>query len=347
MRYVYPRSQRSDGPLGTADVGITTARDGGINGVQAVSNDEHPKGLSEEVVNLAKDILDDIELTRISEDKILLKAIRLARLSNASDEIQGWLQRELNGYNLRDSFDGHWAQRVGRYNPANPDVSANAPLAQIAAAIGSSEQQLRQLEIPQASHNYANVAVFHIERKINAVALHIAQLKGIVSKIIGAIHGFASHVYGEKVFSGLSETIFERYKARVDSLLAQKAGRVLEKIPLVSERLVAGDPEAISQGLTTCRRLIDAFADAVYPASDVPVTIGKDEVEVTIDKTKNRINAYIASKTESYSRRRRLRQSLSNIYDQLSKGVHNEIDPDEAYSLLLGTYVLLGEIITL
>jgi len=55
---------------------------------------------------------------------------------------------------------------------------------------------------------------------------------------------------------------------RIDILIAQRAGDVLQKIPSVYNRLSEGDPEAVSHAQTSCRRIIDAFADAVYPPTD-------------------------------------------------------------------------------
>jgi hypothetical protein len=55
----------------------------------------------------------------------------------------------------------------------------------------------------------------------------------------------------------------------------------------------------------------------------------------------------VSEHTSSTSRRKRLKQSLSNIYDRLSSGVHNNIAPEEAQSIFLQTYLYLGEVVTL
>ena len=51
----------------------------------------------------------------------------------------------------------------------------------------------------------------------------------------------------------------------VDTLIYEHCGDVLDKIPAVMDRLAEGDQEAVSQGLTTCRRIIESFADSTYP----------------------------------------------------------------------------------
>ncbi|HET7326042.1 MAG TPA: hypothetical protein VFJ14_02025 [Nocardioidaceae bacterium] len=42
----------------------------------------------------------------------------------------------------------------------------------------------------------------------------------------------------------------------------------------MSDRLRDGDPELVSQALTTCRRLIDSCADYTFPARDEQYELG-------------------------------------------------------------------------
>src|SRR4051812_4217978 len=74
----------------------------------------------EHVLELAKELLDDIELGRLQADRLLLKATRLARLTG-SDEIRKWLKYELNGYVGKDpvsekymGLTGRWTDRAER-----------------------------------------------------------------------------------------------------------------------------------------------------------------------------------------------------------------------------------------
>jgi hypothetical protein len=60
---------------------------------------------SEHILALATELLDDIELSRLSGEALLLKASRLARLTHA-DEIKQWISFELKGYSLKDPIEG-------------------------------------------------------------------------------------------------------------------------------------------------------------------------------------------------------------------------------------------------
>jgi hypothetical protein len=115
----------------------------------------------------------------------------------------------------------------------------------------------------------------------------------------------------------------------------------------VIDRLAEGDSEGISQALATCRRILEAFADAIFPPTEATIELGGNTLKLDASKHQNRINAYIAQRTESASRRQRLRQNLSNLFDRVSTGVHDDVTAEEAYSLFLNTYLFLGEVLHL
>jgi hypothetical protein len=148
--------------------------------------------------------------------------------------------------------------------------------------------------------------------------------------------------------SSYAENLFEQYKSNVDIKISAQLGREIgEKMNSISQRLSEGDSEALSQSLSSCRRVIDVFADKVYPPNDQSIEMDGNTVYMGPDKHKNRINAYIRERTDSKSIRDKLRQTLNNLYDRVSAGVHNDVTPEEAQSLFLQTYIFLGEVLTL
>jgi hypothetical protein len=141
----------------------------------------------------------------------------------------------------------------------------------------------------------------------------ISTLSSIRTKVLGQLHTFVSDVYYVMEFDNPSESIFEQYKREVDALISDYCGNVLGKIPAVMDRLREGDQESISQALTTCRRIIDSFADSIYPPTEETIEIGGNTLQLDESKHQNRINVYIHNHTKSQSVQRRLRQNLSSI----------------------------------
>lgn len=301
---------------------------------------------SEHVFSLAQELLDDIELSKLSAEALLLKATRLARLAG-SEKIQNWLSYEMGGYNSRDNISLEFMGRTGRWINVEEKTGYWGSLAQQEAAIQTLKIELQNVRVPELGGDTAYRTAKMLMERAASISTKISKISGIRSRVISLLHEFVAGIYYEKAFSGLAEDIFGSYKEEIDARIAEQCGDVLEKLPFIYDRLREGDSEAVSQGLTTCRRIIDAFANAIYPPSEKTVEIGGNTLKLGANHHQNRLNAYIAERVLSDSRRQKLRQSLSNLYSRVSAGVHDEVTPQEAKALLLSTYLFLGEVLTL
>ena len=301
---------------------------------------------STHIIELCKELLDDIELSRINSEAILLKATRLARLSG-SDEIRQWLRYEMAGYNSCDSLSIKYMTLTGRWIDKNENIAFWGSLAEQETSIEVLKLQLATIKVDSVSGELASHVNRNIIKEAKTIGNDVTRISLIRSRVISKIHDFVSSIYYEKIFSGYSENIFETYKSSIDSLLVGKCNDVLEKIPSIFERLSNGESEAVSHALTTCRRIIDSFADAISPPSEEVIEIDDNTLKLDAAKHQNRINAYIHVKTDSKSRKQKLRQTLSNLYGRVSSGVHSDVSVDEAKALFLEVYLFLGEVISL
>lgn len=301
---------------------------------------------SEHILELAKELLDDIELSRTSAESLILKASRLARWVG-SEEIRYWLKLEMGGYNGSNDISIKYMGITGRWLNREKQTGYWGLLAQQEAAIEAEKAKLAALRTPDSSGEWASVAIANVTNAMTQASNNISRLSGIRTRVLAQLHTFVSEIYYEKQFDSLSESIFERYKSDVDSLIAESCGDVLEQIPSVMSRLAEGVQEAISQSLTTCRRVIDSFADSIFPPSEETIEIGGNQLSLAANRHQNRINAYIHQRIDSNTRKKRFRQNLANLYDRVSTGVHNEVTVEEARALFLNTYLLIGEILHL
>lgn len=315
------------------------------------------------ILELAEELVSDIELSRLTGEALLLKATRLARLTE-NERIQSWLHLEMIGYNNTDAVAISYLDQTGRWINRKTNSAYWGPLAQQEAAIQALTLRLRGLRIPDitysvssanpnelvslGSHTASNSVKSVIEES-RALGNALSTISAIRSRVIGLIHSFATSAYYRAYFSDLSESIFQQFQDRVNLLLADRCGDVLKKVPAVYRRLVEGDSESVSQALTTCRRILEAFADAVYPAPATPVETDFDGKPLRIGKQENlnRIEAYVRTRLKSDSRRKKIRQTLENLNVRLSSAVHGDVSPHEAMTLFLETYVILGEILSI
>lgn len=299
---------------------------------------------SEHILELAKELLDDIELSRLPAESLLLKCSRLARWVG-TEEIKYWVSLELKGYNSSNEISLKYMGITGRWTDKENNKGYWGPLAQQESAIAAETEKLHSITTPDTSGDFGFRVMQMYQQQLNSTTTAISKLRGIRSRVLAQLHSFVSDVYYEKEFESLSESIFENYKSHIDTLISSHAGSVLEQIPSVMSRLSEDEPESVSQALTTVRRIIDAFADSIYPPSDETINIGGNELSLSANKHQNRINAFVHQKTDSKSRKTKIRQNLANLYDRVSTGVHRDVSVEEARALFLNTYLLLGEIL--
>ncbi|CAM1340810.1 AbiTii domain-containing protein [Tenacibaculum aestuarii] len=297
------------------------------------------------ILKLATEIMDDIELTKNEAQSILLKTTRLARYVDDS-KVRDWLKFEMQGY-PDSELSRIYMTKTGRWTNKKESKGYWFPLSQIEAKIQIETLKLNQLRIPDTSAEMALPIIKDIRLSINETAIRIAKLGGIKSRVISLVHEFVTNVYYERTFDQLAESIFDNYKNDIDLLLAENSGDVIEQIPSVFARLSENDKESISQALTTCRRIIDNFANKVFPPTIETINIGGNDLSLNENNVLNRINAYVHQHCESKNRKKKIRQNLSNLYSRVSAGVHDDVDSKEAKNLFLNVYLLLGEILTL
>jgi hypothetical protein len=253
----------------------------------------------------------------------------------------------MQGYNLSDPISLKYMTLTGRWSNYEEKKGWWGPLAQQEAIIDANRLRIEATRLGSLSGDNMVFVIDRLNKSHGELSITIMQLSGIRSRVLGLIHKFVSGVYYERQFAHLAASTFDAYKEDVDALIAEKAGDVLVKIPSVVSRLRERDEEAVSQALTTCRRILESFADAILPPSDQFYELGGNQLSLDSSKHQNRINVYISQRTESASRRTRLRQNLSNLFDRVSTGVHKEVTSEEAYSLFLNVYLFLGEVLNL
>ncbi|KHS85240.1 hypothetical protein [Pectobacterium brasiliense] len=300
---------------------------------------------SDHELELAKELLDDIELSRVKVDALILKSSRLARL-RGTEEFQKWLDYEMRGYFSDVELSLKYMGRTGRWTDREKKEGYWMPIAQIDALIVAKTTELESMSTPNVSGtDYANIVMTNYLNNKSSISLSISKLVGIKSRVLGILHTFISNIYYEKELDHLAESIFENYKKDVDNLISGMCGDVLQQIPSVVNRLAEGEEESVSQALTTVRRIIDNFADAIFPASDETYEIGGNKLSLDASKHLNRLNVFVHMRVDSKSRKDKIRQNLSNLYARVSTGVHADVSIEEAQSLFLNCYLLLGEIL--
>lgn len=300
-----------------------------------------------EAIRLSEDLLADIELQRLKTSEVVMKTSRLARLVG-HDDLTTFLGYERNGYPLDGSAE-EWVGAAGRWADKDEGTLYAKSIAKIEAQLEAARESVKAM---QGGGNYSGDMILPAstqhDQRIAAHAANAGLWSGICGQVAATIYDLVAEIYHELLFSELQATLFADTQTLVDGSLAVASGTALDKIERVSARLRDGDPESVSQALTTCRRLIDSCADYVFPAKDESYDLG-DGVTVMVGKQQvlNRLQAFTHACGVSKGRRGRLRLTMRELYDRCSTGTHADVTVEEARFVFLQTYVALGEILTL
>lgn len=301
----------------------------------------------QEALRIAEELLTDIELKRLKASEIVLKANRVARLIG-HQALTEFLVYERTGY-PSDGSATKWIGRAGRRSPDQEGQFYPQPISVVDAQHAGAQDALEAL---RNGGNYSGDAIAIAAREHDSRIISTTNVlttwSGISGQVVATIYDMVVEIYHELMFSELQATLFADTQTRVDGLLSAAGGAALDKIERVSDRLRDGDPESISQALTTCRRLIESCADHVFPAHSEPYAIGEEvTLQVGPQNVLNRLQAYTHQCGVAKSRRDRLRRTVGDLYGRCSAGTHAEVTVDEARFVFLQTYVVLGEILTL
>ena len=155
-------------------------------------------------------------------------------------------------------------------------------------------------------------------------------------------------------FSAAGEHIFDRHRERVEEVLQSVAPEVFDMVSSAIQRsLEVDDSESRVHALTSCRRVLAAVADAVFPAQNEPyVSQGGDQLPVLKNQYRNRIVAAI-DRAGPTTRGRALVASIDEFMTRLvrldeltNKGVHDAPTAEDVDFGVIQTYLLAGEVLS-
>lgn len=161
-------------------------------------------------------------------------------------------------------------------------------------------------------------------------------------------HELASDLYKQLKFSGTISNCFDLLRDAVDDKLLDLNPVISEQLMLAFKSVSSNKEEEWSQALTTCRRLIEALADELYPATSDNGSgraLGKTQYV-------NRIWAFMDASIESKSNKDLAKAHvdflgswLEKINKLSNKGVHAELGQLEATKAVFHTYLMIADIL--
>jgi len=161
-------------------------------------------------------------------------------------------------------------------------------------------------------------------------------------------HELASDLYKQLRFSGTVSNCFDLLRDAVDDKLLDLNPVISEQLMLAFKSVSSKKEEEWSQALTTCRRLIEALADQLYPA------VNDKSSGRVLGQTQyvNRIWAFMDASIESKSNKELAKAHvdflgswLEKINKLSNKGVHAELGQLEATKAVFHIYLMIADIL--
>lgn len=315
-------------------------------------------------LQVADDLLTELETQDIGIDRSLLKAKRLARILGDSDA-QSWLDLEIRGYSADFRFNQlgtcyKYAVAGGRIDPAQGNYWQQS-LPELEAIVKAEHHALTAMGMPTSFSptvdNYlASGATIQVlsafQGTLQAQKHAYRQAAQLFAAMKSALHAYAMETHIALQLGGAAEGIFDAARAAVDSFVRANVPKAAEQLATITERLREDDPESRSAALNSCRRLLLAVADSVFPPRDVAYIDSKGTSrQVGPEQYKNRLLAAIDQCLKSQSARSLLTSEIDHIasrldaiYELSSKGVHADVTIEEADLAVIHTYLIVAEV---
>ena len=320
------------------------------------------KEIKEEALNLAKETLDDIELSRLPMANIALKASRLARLVNNFD-LEKIFEYEAGGYpKTKDGIAPNVWQlgiKAGRVstNSYDKEVMSCYAITTIEHRIEANKIALEQAHDRNVSissaNPYQNITLPPTnagERKVRLTSINEDTI--LLAERTRFIYSNVKKIYMDLKFSSLTESIWLKMKSRIDSYISDIIPEETQKLTAIYDSLNDDNPEKWSTALTTCRRMLKTVADKLYPPTDKTIKKGKSEIKLGEEQFINRLICYIEENSThktldkiTNSNIEYIGTRLDNILDETCKGTHANVDKEEAERCFMHVYMLIGDIL--
>jgi len=227
---------------------------------------------------------------------------------------------------------------------------------QIEVLVAEYVDAMSERDVPPNLDAYdARLLVQRQEKRRADLTPLLGALRNILSRVRQEVHDFLVETEAELDAGREESSFFDRVHARINMLLNTYAPDAAVQFVAAQDRLSAGDSEAISHALLSCRRMIKSLADALYPATGEEKA-GLDGVAraMSDDAYKNRLLQYVRDTVGKHKSGAVLQAVIGDLGKRLgaldalaSKGVHADPSITEAHTCVLQTYLLAGDLLAI
>lgn len=234
------------------------------------------------------------------------------------------------------------------------DKQHGASIDQLEGNLAKLEQVYSESVVP---NNLASADAYHVARGVDNTKGRLIPMlhdhRAVIARIKQKVYDYFVATETELQSGDTVPNVFARGLDYVRTSLAERSPRALEMFTAAESRLEAGDIEALSQALTSVRRMIKELADVLYPPTGETI-IGEDKIERVMDDAayRNRLIQYVKDELGKRGQGEVVQEMLRSFGMRLgkldslaNKGVHDGVALAEAESCIAWTFMLAADLL--
>lgn len=310
---------------------------------------------NDEAIKIAEEIIDkNIDGSGESFIRALKLYYRLASLVDDKEEML-WVERELIGYSEIKNVPSY---RIYSFKNSDEYAIVHDSCRELLNYAFANTKISSRTYCPFIKDGNGNFKKKTVESRyifIQDIRIRQNQFHEILRAVSYRIFKRTNDILNELKFGSIVEDIFSSTRREVDNKLSKVSPDAIEKFISAYQNLQSGNKEDWANAVHSCRRILKAVADELYPPSDQKV-IGNNNkaIDVGNEKYVSRLFLYIKANSSSEKNASIIGSNLNYIEDRLdsvygvtNKGTHAEVTLDEARRYIIHTYLLIGDILAL
>lgn len=325
-----------------------------------------------ECIELSEEIIKNFEMSDIPTKNIVLKCLRLCRLTNDADGILLFTY-ESAGYPSLNGLLGKIAWRIAAYSGRiyfnsvkNKDGTENKQSNLFSTLLGTLEETIEAQKIHLSAASDPNISISSsnpnqfVQLPIsnsyerNAVSSSITNYEAWRSKIRGSLYNYILRLYITIKYGNIINDCFTESQRKVNEKLINVCPESLKRFISAYDNMNSDNPEDWANAVHSCRRILCDLANVLYPPSKTPIEENGQLIPVEEKNYKNRLLQFIKQKSNSKAYKFIVGNELDSISKRLdaiiysvNKGTHSDISKDEAARYIIHTYILINDILSL
>lgn len=299
-----------------------------------------------EIINLAKEIIDDAELKRGSVESLVFKATRLASLVK-DESMEIWLALERFGYSDKEpdltymALTGRTYDKVTRYGYWGA----------ISTQENGIEASLAEMEVVKnfkPNGTYSSLQFNSQLQQIKNLTTAISNYKRICSLVASRIQDFAMKVYYTYKFGQEADSILEEYKKTAIEGIAKYFPDLNQSFEVINKNIGNSNPREWAAAALESRNIFIYLSGELWKSKKTSYEC-IDGRKIKIENEKNKLIAFIDTKMgathEGKARAKKLFGIIHEIFTLGGKS-KRKIEKKELSTIIIDTFVFLNDLIS-